>query len=228
MTAIETNASLGPEPPDHDRLYVLVRKINDKSVPWAERDAAKNELLLSHVGFIWDKVSDRTGGRVGISDRQTELLDSAFAYLKANASNIAQAVENEGVFLLKAIAERIMGWGVDKIRRSDGQTKKRGKDFKRQPVTVLHDQDDAALSPSEDMIRDELHARIKAAVFETAAELTAEEQTVVLSHFGFGGPELSMREIADLLGVTLYKANRIRESSQDKLRKWLADHDPNN
>jgi DNA-directed RNA polymerase specialized sigma24 family protein len=226
VTTSDNHAALGQTTPDRERLTELVHKINDKSLPWPERDAAKNELLLAQANFIWSKVFRLTGGRVGIDDRQTELFDSAFAYLKERASKIAAAVEDHGLSLLTAVAKRLEGWAVDKIRRSDGQTQIRGKGREKQPVTALDAAEAHAPPPDEEVISEEALAQIKAAVFSAVAELDGVEQAVILSYFGLDGPEMSMREVADWLEIPLSDAHNARRRAQDKLRRWLKDHNP--
>jgi DNA-directed RNA polymerase specialized sigma24 family protein len=227
VTTTENNAPFGQPTPDRERLNELIRKINDKSLPWTERDAAKNELLLAWANFIWSRVFRRTGGRVGIDDRQSELFDSAFAYLKERASKIAEAVEGHGFSLLTAVAKRLEGWAVDKIRRSDGQTLIRGKGREKEPVTTLDVAEGHSATPDEEVVREETLAQIKAAVFSAVAELDGVEQAVILSYFGLDGPEMSMREVADSQVISLSEANNARRRAQNKLRRWLKEHDPN-
>lgn len=168
-----------------------------------------------------------TGGRVGIDDRQSELFDSAFAYLKERASKIAEAVEDHGFSLLTAVAKRLEGWAVDKIRRSDGQTLIRGKGREKEPVTTLDVAEGHSATPDEEVVREETLAQIKAAVFSAVAELDCVEQAVILSYFGLDGPEMSMREVADSQVISLSEANNARRRAQNKLRRWLKEHDPN-
>lgn len=226
MTTADDNASSSQPTRDHEWLSEMTRRINDKSLPWPERDAAKNELLLAHVEYIWEQVFNRTGGRVGISDHPTELGDSAFARLKESASNIAQAVE-AGSSLLAAIAQRIKWWAIDKIRRSDGQTDKRGKGKQKHPVTALDNAEGQLLPPDEEVAREETRAQIKAAVFGAVADLDGDEQAVILGHFGLDGPEMLLLDIADVRGISLIDAHNAFRRAKDKLRNWLKKHDPN-
>jgi RNA polymerase sigma factor (sigma-70 family) len=227
VTTGDNHAFLGQPTPSHERLNELIHKINDKSLPWPERDAAKNELLLAQANFIWSEVFQLTGGQVGIN-RQSDLFDSVFVHLKERASKIAEAVEDHGVSLLTAVAKRVEGWVVDKIRRSDGQTLIRGKGREKEPVTALDTAADRVPPPDEEVIREETLAQIKADVFSAVADLDGVEQVVILSYFGFDGPEMSMREVADSLGISLADAHNALRRARDKLRRWLKEHDPDN
>jgi len=226
MTTSDDNAFFSERTLCRERLCELICMINDKSLPWAERDCAKNELLLAQADFIWSKVHQRTGGRVGIADRQTELYDSAFAYLKERASNIAEAVEDHGVSLLSAVSKRLEGWAVGKIRRK--QTLFRGGGNKNKPASALDAAEVHTLPPDEEAIYVEWLAQIKAAVFSAVVALDDVEQVVILSYFGFGGPEMTMREVADSRGIPLSEAHKARRRAKYKLRQWLKDYDPAN
>lgn len=226
MTTNDTSVPFDPATPDHEQLHELIRKINDKSLPSSERDTAKNELLLAHTKFIWSRVFGLTGGRVGINDRQTELFDSAFAYLKERASKIAEAVEVHNLSLLTVVAERLKGWAGDKIRRSDGQSLKRGKGRKKEPVTALEAAEGAVLPPDEEVMRQQTLVQIKADISSAAAEMDSVELAVMLSAFGLDGPELSMREVADLHEISLADANNAIRRVRYKLKQWLKEHDP--
>lgn len=225
MTTTGMNTRFDQSTPDRDRLNELIHKINDKSLSWPDRDAAKNELLLAQANFIWARVFRLTGGHVGIDDRQSELFDSAFAYLKERASKIAEVVEDQGLSLLTVVAKRLQGWAVDKIRRSDGQTLIRGRGREKEPISALDTSDGHAPAPDEEAIREESLAQIKAAVFGAVAELDGIEQAVILSCFGLDGPAMSIREVADSQSISLAEAHNARRRAQDKLRRWLSDYD---
>lgn len=226
MSISKTNVPFDPATPDHERLRELIRQIHDKSSPSSERDLAKNELLLAHENFIRYKVLGLTDGRIGINDRLTEQFDSAFIHLKERASQIAEAVKVHDVSLLTAIAVRLEGWAKDKIRRSDGKTLKRGKGRKKEPVTALEVIQGGVLPPDEEVMRQQTLAQIRADIRSAIAEMDDLEVAVLLSYFGFDGPELSMREVADLQGVSLAEANNALRRVRYKLRQWLREHDP--
>jgi len=141
---------------DRETLIGLIRKINDKSQSLEERDDAKNRLLLAHARLIYGRVFGLTGGRIGIDDRQSELFDDAFAYLKERFSEMADAVETRGISLTTVVSQRLVGWVGDKIRRSDGRTLKRGKNQEHEPVAGLTDAKGAERRPYEGMIRETL------------------------------------------------------------------------
>lgn len=115
------------DPLDRVTLIGLIRKINDKSQSLEERDDAKNRLLLAHARLIYGRVFGLTGGRIGINDRQSELFDDAFAYLKERFSEMAESAERKTHSLSTVVCKRLEGWFGDKIRHADGQTLKRGK-----------------------------------------------------------------------------------------------------
>jgi len=215
---------------DRETLKELIRKINDKSLSWEERDDAKNRLLLAHVRLIYGKVFGLTGGKIGIDDRQSELLDSAVAYLKERLSEMADAVVTDGFSLTTVVSKRLVGWFGDKIRRSDGQTLKRGKNQKQEPVTALADAKGAERLPVEEMIREEtlaIMASIKAHVFQAVEDLDGLEHVAIVSHYGLeGGGELSLNEVAELIGESLRDVTNAHRRAIDKLKKWLKEHDP--
>lgn len=215
------------EPLDRETLKGLIRKINDKSQSVEERDDAKNRLLLAHARLIYGRVFDLTDGRIGINDRQSELFDDAFVYLKERFSEVADSTER-GISLTSVVCERLVGWFGDKIRRADGQTLKRGKGRNHEPVTALAEVEGVETWPEENLIREETLAIIKANVFDAVAELEWPDQLVVISRFGLGGgDELSMNEVATLLGMTLNTVKTTYRRAADKLKKWLTDHEPN-
>lgn len=227
MTATVTTGDFSGDH-DNERIRNLIHRINDKSLPLDDRDAAKNELLMMQVNFIFARVFRLTGGKVGINDRPTELFDSAFAYLKQRASNIAKSVEDQELSLEVVVSQRLIGWASDKIRRSDLQTLTTGKGRKMEPVAVLEDAAAATLSPDEEVIREEGLAQIKSAVFSAVADLTSIEHAVIASYFGLNGKsELSMREVADELGITLADAHNARRRAQYKLKEWLKEYASN-
>lgn len=211
-----------------DELRDLIGKINDKSLKWEERDDAKNRLLLAHARLIYGKVFSMTGGRIGIDDCQTELFDSAAGYIKERLSEIAIVGEKGFGYLNKAVMIRLGGWANDKIRRSDGKSLKRGKGQTISSGDALmadvpsHDQ-----GVDDELIREETLSIIKANVFEAVAKLDDLEQSVVMCRFGLQkGDELTETEIADLLGQSRVDVQNAYRRAKDKLKKWLADHDP--
>lgn len=219
-------AKFPEEVPTRDRIEELLRTISDKSIDLTKRDDAKNELLLAQARFIWSKVFQLTGGRIGIDDRQTELFDSAFGYLKERASTIAETASTSGLSLLTVVATRLKGWAVDKIRRSDGQSLARGKGMEKQSAEVIEWSEGTEEMSVETVMHEETLAQIKTAVFGAVAQLTDVEQAVVVSYFGLGRAEMTMRDIAQSLNISLREAQNARRRAEYKLKQWLKGQAP--
>ena len=208
------------------RTRELLRIVNDKSRPCRERDEAKNELVLDMVHRFRGKLFDLTGGKIGIADRQTELENSAFAYLKLRATKVAEEIEVDQLPLAHVVAKWLRSWAVDKIRQADGNSLKRAKGKQKRPVSEIANAAGDDRSPPDQLICKETAAQIKAALFSAVAELDDIEHAVILSYYGLDDrPELTMREVADELNIPLSMANNALRRAKAKLRAWLKKFD---
>ena len=204
-----------------ERLQELLETINNKSLDDGLRNAAKHELLLAHTDFIWRRVFGRTTGKIGIDDRQSELFDSAYAYLHGRASDIARRADDSEDTFEQIIAQRIKGWYGDKIRKSDGLSKKRGKCFQKQSSDALENVIVNTNSAEEEAIQAETFELIHDAINEALKVLDELEVFVALSYVGKNGPAVSLRKIADLRNIPYIEVQKVWRRARDKMRKLL-------
>ena len=210
-----------------ERLRTLLRTVNDRSLTVSEREVAKNQMVLQMVENFLPLILKLTGGGVGIDDHE-DLEVSAFAYMKARASRVANEVESKNLPLVHVVSKWLNSWAVDKIRVSQGNTLKRGKGHRKVPVSETLLISDMHSGPEWEATSKEVRMQIDSAVRASISNLDELERAVVLSRFGLvSGEDLTMREVSDELGVPLNAAGNAWRSARRKLSKWLADFDQN-
>ena len=201
-------------------LKIVANSLHAKSI----REAAKRELVLKLVRRFKAKILRLTDGKIGINDRLTELENSAYMYLFDRATDIAESVEDDQLPLAGIVSLRLKSWAVDKMRKGDGNSLKRGKAMNRKSNFEFHEVPHAGNPIDQDVISRETQERIHIAITEAVEGLAPLEQAVVLSYFGLDNqPELSMREVTESLGISVADGSRLWRKARRKLREQLSD-----
>ena len=204
-----------------ETIVELLEVIGNKSNPSEIRSDAKNRLAQILVTRFKAKILGATGGRIGINDSKTEIVNSAFIFLNKRASHIADAVRVKQLPLAYVVSTRIQNWAIDKIRKSDGNSLKRGKGVKFQAVDELqiNVSNENAL---DELVQDEVESEIRLAVDTAISRLGELEQSVVLSYFGLdGNKELTLRQVADALNLPYPVVRNAWRSARKKLQNQL-------
>ncbi|MFZ4082330.1 MAG: sigma factor-like helix-turn-helix DNA-binding protein [Pirellula sp.] len=211
------------QPISRERVLELAGVINNKNRTKAERDAAKNKLILAQARLILKFLVEKAAGRIEEEPRASGLFDSAYAYLFNRGSNIAVAVEKDWA-ISTVVMQRLRGWLGDKVRKQE--TIKRGKGFTRQPEDKLAEIEEKVISPEDLAILKEFLDVVHDNVTDVISRVSELSADVILCYFGIDGDEdpISLSEIARQMDLPIRKVNEAHHEGMERLRAMYDAH----